>query len=156
MSFLYNWLVSNSTLPDSYIQSHFQFLEAGFIQPPSGTSLNTIESNTAYTYTPEQFAIGKVLSRQGTGGVLSDITPSASSMVSFLQTQIPPVILKPGFYFDVSIRNQSNGDITLSPGAGVVIGSSITLQTGKISTIRVFITDIVTGSESIYLSLLGN
>ncbi len=155
MSFLYQYLFP--TQPD-IMQQKLQFLESGFLQPTSTSTINTISSDTGVTLTVEQVILGKFLKRIGTGGNVSDTTPSAAEIVQFILPYISPFILESGFYFDISIFNNrtDNSTVSLILGSGITSSSSISFLPNTITTIRIFITNVESGSETIYCSVLGN
>ena len=154
MSFLYDYFFPS----DQLIPQKIQFLQSGFLQPTSQSTINIINSNTGTTLTSEQLILGKFLIRQGTGGDIVDTTPSASELVQFLSPYIYPFLIQPGFYFDICYQNirTDNSTVTLLLGSGVTSQTTISLLPNTITTIRIFITNSISGTETAYFSILGN
>ncbi len=145
--------VSANADPLNQLQERVQFLQNGFLQPASGSSVNVINSDAGVTLTVEQLVLGQFLTRTGAPGApISDTTPSASELIQYLTKYTSPFPVSAGFAWNVAFNNQTGQTVNLSAGSGVTIGTAISLSTGKISTLRVY----VTGETSVYISLLGN
>ena len=101
--------------------------------------------------------MGQFLRRTGTlGAPVNDTTPTAADLIAFLKKYVNPVIVSQGFAWSIAYYNETSQDITLLPGSGVTIGTSIVLSTSKVSTLRVYVLNASEGSEAVYMSLLGN
>ena len=143
--------------PLNQLQERVQFLQNGFFQPTTGSSINTINSNAGVTLTVEQFVVGQFLNRTGTlGAPVNDTTPSAADLIVFLKKYVSPVLVSQGFAWNITYYNQTAQDITLLGGSNVTIGTSIVLSSTKVSTLRVYVLNSDVGSEAVYISLLGN
>ena len=143
--------------PLNQLQEKVQFLQNGFFQPTTGSTVNTINSNAGVTLTVEQFIVGQFLNRTGTlGAPVNDTTPSAADLIVFLKKYVSPVLVSQGFAWNVAYNNQTGQTVNLAAGTGVTIGTAISLSTGKISTLRVYVLNSDVGSEAVYISLLGN
>ena len=150
---------STSALADplNQLQERVQFLQNGFFQPTTGSTVNTVNANAGTTLTAEQCIVGQFLNRTGTlGAPVNDTTPSASDLIVFLKKYVSPVLVSQGFSWNIAYRNQTTQDITLLAGSSVTIGTSIVLSSNKVSTLRVYVLNADTGSEAVYVSLLGN
>ncbi len=145
---------SNASVdPLNQLQERVQFLQNGFFQPTTSGSANSINSDTGVTLTVEQLVLGQFLTRTGAPGApISDTTPSATELIQYLTKYTSPFPVSAGFAWNVAFNNQTGQTVNLSAGSGVTIGTAIALSTGKISTLRVY----VTGETSVYISLLGN
>ncbi len=145
--------VSANADPLNQLQERVQFLQNGFFQATSGSSVNTINSDTGVAMTAEQWVLGQFLTRTGAPGApITDTTPSATDLIEYLSKYTSPFPVSTGFAFNISYWNQTGQTVNLAAGTGVTIGTAIALSTGKISTLRVY----VTGETSVYVSLLGN
>ncbi len=150
-------LLSANADPQVQLQERVQFLQNGFFQPTTGSTVNTINSNIGTTLTAEQCIVGQFLRRTGTlGAPVNDTTPTAADLIAFLKKYVNPVIVSQGFAWSIAYYNETSQDITLLPGTGVTIGTSIVLSTSKVSTLRVYVLNASEGSEAVYVSLLGN
>ncbi len=139
--------------PLNQLQERVQFLQNGFFQPTTSGSANSINSDTGVTLTVEQLVLGQFLTRTGAPGApISDTTPSASELITFLTKYTSPFPVSAGFAFNIAYNNQTGQTVNLSAGTGVTIGTAISLSTGKISALRIY----VTSETSVYISLLGN
>ena len=144
---------NSSVDPLNQLQEKVQFLQNGFFQPTSGSSSNTINSDIGVTLTVEQLVLGQFLTRTGAPGApITDTTPSATELITFLTKYTSPFPVSTGFAFNIAYNNQTGQTVNLTGGTGITIGTAISLSTGKISTLRVY----VTGETSVYISLLGN
>jgi hypothetical protein len=150
---------STSALADplNQLQERVQFLQNGFFQPTTSSSINTVNANAGTTLTPAQCIEGQFLNRTGTlGAPVNDTTPSASDLLVFLKKYVNPVVVSQGFSWNISYWNQTSQPITLLPGTGVTIGTSILFASNKVSTLRVYVLNADAGSEAVYISFLGN
>jgi len=139
--------------PLNQLQERVQFLQNGFFQPTVGSSVNVINSDTGVTLTVEQLVLAQFLTRTGAPGApISDTTPSATELIQYLTKYTSPFPVSAGFAWNVAFNNQTGQTVNLSAGSGVTIGTAIALSTGKISTLRIY----VTSETSVYISLLGN
>ena len=139
--------------PLNQLQERVQFLQNGFFQPTAGSSANTINYDTGVTLTVEQLVLGQFLTRTGAPGApISDTTPSATELIQYLTKYTSPFPVSAGFAWNIAYNNQTGQTVNLSAGSGVTIGTAIALSSGKISTLRVY----VTSETSVYISLLGN
>jgi len=154
----YNWWGSSSATDiQTQLQQKVQFLSSGFFQPTSGSTSNTINSNSGVILNPEQLILGQFLNRTGdVPGPIYDITSSASDLVSFLIKLVDPFPISEGFAWNVAYYNNTGQSISLVGGNGVTIGTPITLLPSHISTLRFYLADATIGGENIYISLLGN
>ena len=149
--------ISTNVDPLNQLQERVQFLQNGFFQPTTGSTVNTVNANAGTTLTAEQCIVGQFLNRTGTlGAPVNDTTPSASDLIVFLKKYVSPVLVSQGFSWNISYWNQTGQDITLLAGSSVTIGTSIVLSNTKVSTLRVYVLNADAGSEAVYISLLGN
>ena len=154
-----NASVSSSTSVDplNQLQEKVQFLQNGFFQPTTSGSANSINSEIGTTLTVDQLVLGQFLTRTGAPGApITDTTPSASDLITFLTKYTSPFPVSQGFAWNVAYNNQTGQTVNLAAGTGVTIGTAISLSTGKISTLRVYVLNSDVGSEAVYISLLGN
>ena len=143
--------------PLNQLQERVQFLQNGFFQPTTGSTVNTVNANAGTTLTAEQCIVGQFLNRTGTlGAPENDTSPSAADLIVFLKKYVSPVLVSQGFSWNISYWNQTGQDITLLAGSSVTIGTSIVLSNTKVSTLRVYVLNADAGSEAVYISLLGN
>ena len=153
-----NWFgLGTESDPQTQLQQKVQFLSSGFFQPTSGSTSNILTSATGVTLTVEQLILGQFLNREGAAsGPINDTTPTASELITYLRKLVLPFPVSQGFAWNVAYYNQTGQTVTLLGGSGVAIGTAITLASGKISTLRFYVTDVTSGSENVYVSLLGN
>jgi hypothetical protein len=144
----------NIQADDQYASQKIDFLQAGFNQPPAGTSLNVATSATAYTYSAAQITSAGYITRKSAGVGLTDVLPSASSLVAALNanqtirqlsTSSSPIVVADGFSGNLIINNTSANAITLG---------SVTVSAG-INVLKFIITNAASGSEAYSLVKLA-
>lgn len=139
------------------------FLKSGFQQPESGLTTSDVQG-TNVTLTAEQ-AVGRYIVRSELDGPSADEFPSAETLVSVLNSnqwvrataaEVSPILIKAGFYFDLTIVNNGNATITLSPGAGDVLGftGSAIIAAGSASVFRIQIINPAEGAEAVFIHML--
>jgi hypothetical protein len=148
--------------PNVVSTQHIQYLRSGFNQ-----AYPVEVSGDDVTYTPESLVVNRFITRVGLTGVSSDVTPTAAQIIEALnkdqwirQTSQDsnPITVQPGFYVDFCIYNEGDYTLNVYPGTGVSIGAATDLyvDSGKLVDCRLHVTNIASGSEEVYISVLTN
>jgi hypothetical protein len=155
----------NIQAPEPYTQQHLQFLEAGFNQPLSGSSLNSIANSVGVTLSANQLVNAGYIARSLVGAAQTDTSASASAIIEALNnnqairqlsSSSSPITVAPGFSFNLIYNNLTANAVSLAAGTGVTIGTAISLAANKVSILKFIVTNSSSGSEAVYVSLLGN
>ena len=140
--------------PDLFVGQKIDFLESGFNQPPTGTSLNSLSAASAAVLSSNAIVNGQYITITGASGITTatalEIVTQLNNNQSIrqLSTASTPVTVGAGFSFNIILNAAAANVITA--GTGITLKNITPLDIG-INTIQV----IVTSATTVTLVKLG-
>ena len=129
---------------DLYTQQHIDFLENSFLQPVSGTSLNSLDASSAVTLSANAIVNAGYIEVTGTSAIttataLEIVTElNKNQSIRELSTSSNAVTVGKGFNLQLLIK--VSGTTTLTAGTGVTNQGSFSLTAG-VNIFKVVVTN---------------